>query len=87
MGAGVENHQSVVLIPQREAVGNALDRVGEARPRLLDQRFRLPAFGDVGVDQNEAAAGYRVVADLDYPAVRARPLERRLAAGDCFIPP
>ena len=67
----VEEHQTIVLIPQGKAVGDALDRIGETRPRLLDQGLRPPPLGDIGVHRDKAAAWDGIAANLQTGAVRA----------------
>ena len=49
--------------------------------RRADRFLGALALGDVGVDQHEAAAGHRVAAHLDDPAVGPRALEAHLPSG------
>src|SRR5215203_3392192 len=62
--AAVEDHESVVVIPESETVRDAFDRVGKARAGQLDQRLCFPLLGDIRIDRNEPTARHRIAANL-----------------------
>ena len=65
----VADHQTVVDIVKREALGDRLDRLGQLRLRALDGVLGPLALGDVGEDADHAAARHGCTGGLqDSPA-------------------